>query len=179
MDTNDFSSGLIPSHINRETEKDFSQASPEGCHTIFATEQDLSIVFELEKRAFNEEDRCELSHLQYYLHDYPTGFVLLKCGQVLLGYFVCYDDGANGYYIESLAVDPSHRNHGFASYLLNDCILPKAKLLGFQKVTLHVDVENLPANRFYSKNGFEVVARIPAFYDSGHDAWYMEKKLAE
>lgn len=42
---------------------------------------------------------------------------------------------------------------------------------------LEVDVENVPAVKFYEKHSFKVLQIKPKFYSNGHDAYAMLKKL--
>ena len=47
----------------------------------------------------------------------------------------------------------------------------------FERVYLEVSTTNERAVNFYRKLGFQVLRRIPRFYQDGADAWTMEKLL--
>ncbi len=75
-------------------------------------------------------------------------------------------------HIFSIGVLPDFRRRGIASALLA-ISMDKMFKKGCKELFLEVRVSNKPAQALYRKFNFEVVARIPAYYADGEDAYIM------
>lgn len=62
------------------------------------------------------------------------------------------------YFLSALAVDPDLRRQGIAGRLLG-WFYERARTGGFDRVTLHVWVDNEPARHLYAGEGFEEIGR--------------------
>lgn len=71
--------------------------------------------------------------------------------------------------IISIATDPQHRRHGSGLKLLEGAQAdPRVR-----KITLEVDVENIPAIALYRRSGFEVASVRKKYYEQTRDAYLM------
>lgn len=73
------------------------------------------------------------------------------------------DEAVEGeYYVDSLAVLPQYRRRGIGRMLL-EAQVEKAKLAGFNKITLLVDPKNTSAQKLYKEVGFREESEVYAF----------------
>ena len=80
----------------------------------------------------------------------------------------------------SIAVAQSSRHRGIASHLLKEAVV-FLMAMGTKEIFLEVDTSNLPAQRLYTRFGFNVCGRRPNYYTtpSGlRDALIMHLDLA-
>lgn len=75
-------------------------------------------------------------------------------------------------HIFSIGVLPDFRRRGIASALLA-ISMDKMFRKGCKELFLEVRVSNIPAQSLYRKFNFKIVARIPAYYADGEDAYVM------
>jgi len=89
---------------------------------------------------------------------------------------VTIDDEADEdeYYIDAIAVDPSHQGKGYAKRLIA-AAEGRAKELGCDKIALNVDQTNEGAHALYVKLGYHADKEIPIH---GKPYWHMVKRLA-
>ena len=81
--------------------------------------------------------------------------------------------------IFTIGVAPAARRKGVARTLLETAAIALAALK-VERLLLEVAVDNLPAQRFYSSEGFKTVGRRPGYYKRGAgsvDALVMEVRL--
>ena len=99
-------------------------------------------------------------------------FLVLRSETEIMGYigfWMVLDEA----HITTIAVRSELRRKGFGSILMASALF-LAESLGANKATLEVRVTNLPAQKLYSKFGFEIVAVRKNFYsDTGEDAYVM------
>lgn len=82
-------------------------------------------------------------------------------------------------HIFRIAVTPTWRRQGIASWMLEECFR-KGLEKGAKSVYLEVRPSNIPAVKLYHKLGFETVATRPNYYtDTKEDALVMRKYLKE
>jgi len=62
----------------------------------------------------------------------------------------------NGYQLRPIVVVPASRGTGLASELVQT-LLRDAARRGYSKIFLYTEAENIPANKFYTKFGFNFV----------------------
>ncbi|CAE7343488.1 trpD [Symbiodinium sp. CCMP2456] len=78
-------------------------------------------------------------------------------------------------YVLSLAVEATQRRLGYAEELLRHAI-KRGESSGAAAATLHVRVDNQPANSLYSRLGFVLVAHVHDYYGNC-DAWELLREL--
>lgn len=76
----------------------------------------------------------------------------------------------------SIAVIPELREKGAASLLLSSTIR-RLKLRGAERLTLMVRASNATAIRFYKRHGFEMLRRVPKYYENCEEGWLMRRNL--
>lgn len=82
-------------------------------------------------------------------------------------------------HIFRIAVAPTWRRQGIASWMLEECFR-KGLEKGAKSIYLEVRPSNIPAVKLYRKLGFETVATRPNYYtDTKEDALVMRKYLKE
>ena len=79
---------------------------------------------------------------------------------------------AGEYYIDSLAVLPEHRRHGYGRELM-EAQIERGRQLGLAHITLLVDPDNPGAQRLYRDLGFRYVSDCYAF---GQTFWKWEQQ---
>lgn len=98
---------------------------------------------------------------------YAQGAIDRETG-ALMGYFIGLNVSGD-LDIISLATDPKHRRSGIADSLLREA----QEVPGIFRITLEVDVENIPAYALYRKMGFEVAGVRKKYYEQTRDAYLM------
>jgi ribosomal-protein-alanine acetyltransferase len=101
--------------------------------------------------------------------------VVLEEGGLVLGYAGLWKLPGEGQ-ITTLAVAPQAASRGRGRLLLNH-LIAICRLACFQKISLEVSAENLPALRLYRRAGFQVVGCRAKFYNDGSDAILMDLPL--
>ena len=128
--------------------------------TAFAA--DMAAIVELESASFTnpwsrETLEWELANSDvtrvYLLRD-ETGRVIAFCSCWLV-----FDE----LHINTIAVDPPARRHGFATLLLNH-VIDDAAAGGALRATLEVRASNEAAIALYTRLGFQVSAKRPRYY---------------
>ncbi|MEM9207784.1 MAG: GNAT family N-acetyltransferase [Pseudomonadota bacterium] len=79
-------------------------------------------------------------------------------------------------HLHLLAVDPFFRRNGIASDLVA-WLEASCRTAGMRQVRLEVRLRNRPAHRFYARLGYDVVGRIPGYYDQTESALVFSKSL--
>ena len=80
-------------------------------------------------------------------------------------------------HLHLLAIDPYFRRSGIATELV-DWLEASCRTAGMRQVRLEVRLKNHPAHRFYERLGYEMVGRIPDYYDQAETALVFAKRLA-
>ncbi|MDG6998418.1 MAG: ribosomal protein S18-alanine N-acetyltransferase [Nitrososphaerota archaeon] len=139
---------------------------------------DLARVYEIEKLSF--EEPYPLSLFKDMLAEYPQGFRVADYNGLLEGYCAVTPTPDEGtMIIASIAVHPDFKKHGIAFALIKDAISrikslePKTK-----RLVLQVSVDNIAAQKLYSKLGFMYKQGIKNYYGRSKDAFEMELELA-
>ncbi|KAL4439116.1 hypothetical protein ABPG74_008891 [Tetrahymena malaccensis] len=68
-------------------------------------------------------------------------------------------------YIQTIGVINEFRQHGLASYLLNHVKLEASKSLRVKYINLHMVTYNKSGERFYLKNGFQLIEKCKNYYN--------------
>lgn len=98
-----------------------------------------------------------------------------KSTNQLLGYFG-YWQIFDEFHIINLAVATCYRRQGIGSLILNH-LLEIVKKKNCKRVILEVRSTNIPAQKLYSKFGFEIIGKRKNYYSDGEDALILEKKI--
>uniref|UniRef100_A0A7J3QEB0 Ribosomal-protein-alanine N-acetyltransferase n=1 Tax=Ignisphaera aggregans TaxID=334771 RepID=A0A7J3QEB0_9CREN len=140
-----------------------------------ALQNDLQIVFELEKKCFNDPYPIELLTMLYSL--YPELFLVAEYNNKIVGYVsgLIRTDGFG--HIVSLCVDPEHRRKGIGKQLMLKIEESMKKLFNVCLYRLEVRVSNSIAILLYESIGYRIQARIPKYYSNGEDAYLMIKDI--
>ncbi len=137
---------------------------------------DLNALEEIEKRCFTRE-RFPRDFLNSMLVD--EGFVtyLIQEGESVLGAasMLLMEESMTARLI-TLAVVPEHRCRG-AGRLLLETLQERAAALGIRRMTLEVNIFNVPGVNLYLHNGFRIVGVFKDYYGKGKDAYYMERRI--
>ncbi|MEM0227552.1 MAG: ribosomal protein S18-alanine N-acetyltransferase [Ignisphaera sp.] len=140
-----------------------------------ALQSDLTTVFELEKKCFNDPYPMELLVMLQSL--YPELFLVAEYDSRIVGYVsgLVRRDGFG--HIVSLCVDPEYRRRGIGKQLMNRIEELMKKLFNVCLYRLEVRVSNSIAILLYESIGYRIQARIPRYYSNGEDAYLMIKDI--
>lgn len=125
----------------------------------------LAVLFAQEAEFTPDRDR-QRSGLQAILDAPERGTILTaRCGQSLVGmtgllFTVSTALGGKVALLEDLVVMPEHRGQGIGSALLERAI-ELAGQNACRRITLLTDGDNLSAQKFYRRHGFEPSAMLP------------------
>lgn len=138
------------------------------------TEEDLPKVYEIELESFEEPYSYPL--LKAYYHLAKELFIVAKEGNEVLGYALgIVQYGYRGHVI-SIAVRKEYRERGVGSLLLKD-LENRFKLFNCTHSYLEVNYKNIPAIKFYNKQGYVVIKFQKNYYGRGKHAFIMAKSF--
>jgi len=144
-------------------------------HIRWMIRRDMPEVLQAERESFefswSEEDflRC--------LRQRNCIGMVAEQGEKVVG-FMIYELHKSRLNILNFAVSPASRRVGIGAQMVAKLI---SKLSSHRRtrITLEVRETNLPAQLFFSSQGFKAVRVLRAFYeDSGEDAYLMQYRLA-
>jgi ribosomal protein S18 acetylase RimI-like enzyme len=141
-----------------------------------ATEEDVPALMRIEASCFGRERfrrRFVVSLLEDQDVDVLVGTV---GGEVVASAMVRHDPASLCSRILSLAIVQGAQGRGHSKLLLSR-MEERARERGSVLVRLEVRVENDAAIGLYLGRGYRIGDRIPDFFGSGQDAWYMERLL--
>src|SRR5918911_612563 len=145
-------------------------------HIRWMIRRDMPEVLQAEQSSFEyawtEEDflRC--------LRQRNCIGMVAECGERVVG-FMIYELHKAKLHILNFAVHPGHRRRGVGGQMVAKLV---SKLSSHRRtrITLEVRETNLPAQIFFSKQGFRATRVLRAFYeDSGEDAYVMEYRFGD
>jgi ribosomal-protein-alanine N-acetyltransferase len=123
---------------------------------------DIDAIVGLEAEAFTNPWPRETLVWELRNSDVTRVYVLRDDAGTTLAFCVCwviFDE----LHINTLAVAPSARRTGLATFLLRE-VMAEAAQAGAEAATLEVRASNTAALGLYSRLGFEVAARRPRYY---------------
>ncbi|HEX5489495.1 MAG TPA: N-acetyltransferase [Rhodanobacteraceae bacterium] len=141
-----------------------------------ATPSDLDSLLALEQRTFTGD---RISRRQWRRHLASTSASVLVAGppgDVSAAAVVFYRANSPGARLYSLAVREDSRRAGLGGTLLA-AAEADARGRGRMAMRLEVGVDNRSAIALYERCGYHRLARLPAFYEDGADAWRYAKRL--
>jgi ribosomal-protein-alanine N-acetyltransferase len=107
---------------------------------------------------------------------WPEGVTVLLDDAEVVGAIAGVIDSSSSTRVLILVVRPSHRGRGLGKMLL-DVHIRATLQRGIHTVKLEVRDGNEGAMRFYGRNGFRTIGKLPCFYTDGMDAWQMERAV--
>lgn len=138
--------------------------------------KDLESLAELEQIAF-EKDAFKRRRIRYLItRANSTVFVLEKSNVILGMAILLWHKNRNNGRIYNIVVAPKYQGRGHGEILLKECERA-CKRRRCRFISLEVRVDNKPAIAFYKKHGFEIVGKIPAYYEDGTAGFKMFKPL--
>lgn len=141
-----------------------------------ATLADLDSLLALEQATFTGD---RISRRQWRRHLASAGarvLVIGPPGDVRAAAVVFFRANSQGARLYSLAVRKDARGSGLGGMLLV-AAEADAHALGRTAMRLEVSVDNPSAIALYERRGYHRLARLPAFYEDGADAWRYSKPL--
>ena len=100
----------------------------------------------------------------------PQGCLVVRFANNINGFIIGVKDKPNNAKVLYLGVDNKIRNQGFGTRLMQKFIT-QCIIEGIPMVRLEVTTDNIPAQRFYRKMGFNIEKRLTAFYEDGKDGF--------
>lgn len=130
-----------------------------------ATAADVEAILALE--ALFPGDRMSRRSVQRFLR-VPSAqvWVAEQAGQVLGDLVMLVRQGQHSARIYSVAVAPSARGQGVGAKLVRHAETA-ARASGRRQMRLEVRQDNVPAQALYASLGYEVIARLPEYYEDG------------
>lgn len=138
--------------------------------------RDLPQLLAIEERCFETDRLSKRSFLRFIKPGSHDLLVLGKEDQLLAYVLILYRAGTNLARLYSIAVLPECQGQGYARKLL-DAAEHEVRNRFCVFMRLEVNVDNKAAINLYEKYGYLMIARIPAYYEDGSDAFRMEKRM--
>lgn len=107
---------------------------------------------------------------------WPRGCLVVRFANNLNGFIIGVKDRPNNAKVLYLGVEEKIRNQGFGTRLMQKFI-KQCMMEGIQMVRLEVTTDNIPAQRFYRKLGFNIEKRLTGFYEDGKDGYTLVRYL--
>jgi ribosomal-protein-alanine N-acetyltransferase len=130
--------------------------------------EDLPSILRIERRSFGAEGWNREVFLAYFGQAARSLLLVSIEDGAISGYVLAFIRGSHPE-IDSIAVDPKHRQRGVAAALLKR-IISILRRRGFATIFLSVRIDNEPAIRLYRKLGFRRVRLIESYYKPGTSA---------
>jgi len=138
------------------------------------SEEDLQKVYEIELESFEEPYPYSLLKAYYYLA--KELFMVARDGNEILGYALGIVQYGYRGHVVSIAVKKDYREKGIGSMLLQN-LENRFKALNCTHSYLEVNYKNIPAIKFYNKQGYVVVKFQKNYYGRGKHAFIMAKSF--
>ena len=161
----------------------------------------MPTLFRLDQACFPEPIAYSLQELASFVH-HPSSFTVVACSgltdelcsdmtdselatpEVIVGFAIVRPIRRRKrtlrthalLHVITIDVGPEFRRRGVGTLLMR-WICEKAQELASKSIVLEVACDNLPAQRFYARHGFEPTGLIPGYYNGVVDALSMERPL--
>jgi len=122
------------------------------------------------------EERPDLYKIPEIYQKKKSNFWLAMENNEIVGTAALADYGKNQGYLKRMYVGKEFRGTGLAKKLL-DTVLAFAREKGFEEIYLGTVPEMAAANKFYQRNGFKRVSKIPAALPECGDAIFYVLKI--
>ena len=141
-----------------------------------ASKDDLSRLVEIEHACFTSDILSRRS-FQRFIRPGAHELIVAENNKEIVGYvLVLYRTGTSLVRLYSIAVLPQYQGKGIAGQLMQ-----AAEQAGRDRpcafMRLEVNVSNDNAINLYKKLGYRPIGKIANYYDDGHDALRMEKRI--
>lgn len=111
-----------------------------------------------------------------FYESYPKGFLVAEKNKKIVGFIIGIKMSDVGAKISMMAVNKNYRRNKIGSLLINN-LIQRLKQDNVLILDLEVRTNNTSAIQFYKKHGFIISEKILKFYQTGEDAYIMERKL--
>jgi ribosomal-protein-alanine N-acetyltransferase len=112
----------------------------------------------------------------HFIESFPQGFLIAEYHHYIIGFIAGLPTQEKYNRILMLAVREHHRKKGVGTALLSKYI-EVMETMDISKIQLEVRTTNTAAIEFYKKHGFSIQETMLTFYNSGEDAYLMQKQL--
>ena len=141
------------------------------------TESDIDTVIEIEHSSFNSPWSIKSYRDELTCRDSSCYTIRYSGGKIIA--FICFRIFLDEMHLMKLAVKPSWRGLGVASWTLEKCI-HFSREAGAATAYLEVRPSNKAGIKLYNKLGFKIAGIRPRYFsDNMEDALIMKKKLKE
>jgi ribosomal-protein-alanine N-acetyltransferase len=144
-----------------------------------AVASDFPVLLRIDMASFPTGIAYDSAELSYFMNRPGAETIVLEADDAIVA-FLIMEVQRNGRLatMVTLDVQDGHRRNGYATQLLkkSEDILVR---YGVELYDLQVDVSNDGAIRFYTRNRFETVRLLRAYYANGNDAYLMVKELGK
>lgn len=141
---------------------------------------DLDEAFALDQVCFPPGIAYSKAELKYFVAR-PSGFAIVaeRAGH-MAGFLIAEGNGRGKKpaHVITIDVDPAERRSGVATRLMA-AAEDRYREAGCAALSLEVAVDNLGAQAFYTRRGFNVIGRRAGYYNGVLDAFTMSKLLAD
>lgn len=137
-----------------------------------ATLKDLDLIYDMEKRIFNDSWSQESIQEELTREDHSLN-LLCEINNEIIGYFFAHfvEDEVR---ILNIAIDVAYQHQGYGKQFLQKIL---ENYLQYADVFLEVKRTNFPAINLYLNFGFEEIGIREGYYTDGEDAVIMVKKV--
>ncbi len=161
----------------------------------------MPTLFQLDQACFPKPIAYSLQELASFVH-HPSSFTVVACSglvdelsreatdsgfappETIVGFAIVRPIRRRArmlrahalLHVITIDVGPEFRRRGIGTLLMR-WICKKAQELASKSIVLEVACDNLPAQRFYTRYGFEPTGLIPGYYNGVVDALSMERPL--
>jgi len=142
-------------------------------------ERDICELVFLENECFDtyyRRHRFSKAHFARYLENNQTIFLVAILNLSIIGYVagsVRVSRFQSLARLDSIAISPPSRKRGIGSQLMK-CFIEEAQQRACTTVVLEVAVANKNGVLFFTKQGFEKIRALPAYYGEGLDGILMK-----
>ena len=137
---------------------------------------DLPGLLRLEKQGFNS-DRISARSFRRWLRNGHEGLAVACDSEQVFGYvLILHRRGSAVVRLYSLAVDKAASGQGIGRALLR-WAENKARDWSAQRIHLEVQHDNQFALQLYRSAGYELVKRLPGYYENGADGLRLRREL--
>ncbi len=145
---------------------------PDGIGT--PRNDDLQALVNLELIAF-DKDRFSPRRIKYLLTKARSTILVLEKHKEIIGaaYLLWRKNRRSGR-IYNIVITPNFQGKGYGAKLLVQCEL-ECQRRKWRYISLEVRVDNKSAIKFYKKHGFEIIDKLPNYYEDGTAGWRMKK----
>jgi ribosomal-protein-alanine N-acetyltransferase len=138
-----------------------------------ALQEDLSAIFDIEKRSFPDPYPKTLLKAFLFL---PGAYVVTTLDGMVVGYAIGVIRHLSLGHVISIAISPFYRRSGAGERLLIE-LIERLKKIGAKEITLEVRETNSAAIELYRKLGFFEKRKLSGYYPDGETALEMRLSL--